>query len=56
VTGRVKPLPTTMDEGLVEFNGQGLEILLTERVVWCEALESATRLLTKLGAYVVPWC
>jgi hypothetical protein len=37
-----------MDEGLAEFKGQRLEILPTERVVWCEALESATHSLTEL--------
>jgi hypothetical protein len=48
VTGRVEPLPTTMDEGLAEFKGRGLEILPTEGVVWCEAPESATQSLTEL--------
>jgi hypothetical protein len=37
-----------MDEGLAEFKGQSLEILLTERVMWCEVLKSATQSLTKL--------
>jgi hypothetical protein len=40
--GREEPLPTTIDEGLDELKGQGLEILLAEGVVWCEVPESAT--------------
>jgi hypothetical protein len=48
VTGRVEPLLTMIDEGLVEFKGRELEILLTERVVWCEASESSTQSLTDL--------
>jgi hypothetical protein len=44
----VEPLPTTINEGLAEFKGRGLEILPTGGVVWCEALELATQSLTEM--------
>jgi hypothetical protein len=46
VTGRADPLPTTMDEGLVEVVGRIEVKLPASEVVWLEAPESATQSVT----------
>jgi hypothetical protein len=38
-----------IDEGFDEFKGRRVEILPTDRVMWCIALESATQSYTKVG-------
>jgi hypothetical protein len=49
VIGREEPLPTTIDEGLDEAKGQRVEILPSDRVVWCVTPESATQSWTEVG-------
>jgi hypothetical protein len=49
VIGREEPLPTTIDEGLDESKGRRVEILPTDELVWCIALESATQSWTEVG-------
>jgi hypothetical protein len=38
-----------IDEGFDEFKERGVEILPTDGVVWCVALESATQSWTEVG-------
>jgi hypothetical protein len=46
VTGKIEPLPTTMERGWKAKGGRGGEILCGYRVVWLEASESATQSVT----------
>jgi hypothetical protein len=49
VIGREESLPTTIDERLDEAKGRRVEILPTDGVVCCVALESATQFWTEIG-------
>jgi hypothetical protein len=49
VIGREEPLPTMIDGGFDEVKGRGVEILPTDGVVRCVALESATQSWTEVG-------
>jgi hypothetical protein len=49
VTGRADPLPKMMDEGSVEVVGRTEVKLPASEVVWLEAPESATQLVTVGG-------
>jgi hypothetical protein len=40
---REEPLPTMIEKGLNEVEGRRVEILSTDRLVWCVVLESATQ-------------
>jgi hypothetical protein len=44
-----EPLPTTIMQGLDEAKGRRVEILPTDGVAWCVALESATQSWTEVG-------
>ena len=49
----MEPLPTMIEEGLAdEFKGRKVEMLPADGVVWCEAPESATQLLTEVAGGV----
>jgi hypothetical protein len=43
VIRRAEPLPTTIDEGMIEFDGRNKETLPESGVVWLKAPESATQ-------------
>jgi hypothetical protein len=49
VIEREESLPITIDEGLDEAKGRRVEILPTDRVVWCVVSESATQSWTEVG-------
>jgi hypothetical protein len=49
VTGKADPLPTTMNEGSVKVGGHTEVKLPASEVVWLEAPESATKLMTARG-------
>jgi hypothetical protein len=53
VTGRVDPLPTTMDEGSVKVGGRTKVKLLASEVVRLEVLESTTQSVTTGGVMVM---
>jgi hypothetical protein len=44
-----EPLPTTINKGLDEAKGRRVEILPTDRVVWCVMPKSATQSWTEVG-------
>jgi hypothetical protein len=49
VIEREEPLTTIIDEGLDEVKGRRVEILSTDKVVWCIAPESTTQSWTEVG-------
>jgi hypothetical protein len=49
VTGRANPLPTTMDEGLVEVGGRTEVKLPASEMVWLEVPKSVTQLVAVGG-------
>jgi hypothetical protein len=53
VTERADPLPTTMDEGLVEVGGRTEVKLPASEVVWLKAPESAIQSVTTGGVKVM---
>jgi hypothetical protein len=53
VTGRMNPLPTTMDEGTTGLGGQKREMLLRSGVVWFNAPESVTHSVSEGGVWSV---